>query len=67
LEVACPEIAFLGVWDPVAAYGSPLAELTRGIDRYVFPLSMPHVPEKVPSASDLHPFVIERCNRGLLS
>ena len=34
-------IAFLGVWDTVAAYGTPLAELTRGIDKWVFPLSMP--------------------------
>jgi hypothetical protein len=34
-------IRFLGVWDTVAAYGSPIAELTRGIDKFVFPLSMP--------------------------
>jgi uncharacterized protein (DUF2235 family) len=40
-RIVCPEIAFLGVWDTVAAYGSPLAELTRGIDRFLFPLSMP--------------------------
>jgi uncharacterized protein (DUF2235 family) len=34
-------IRFVGVWDTVAAYGSPLAELTLGIDKYIFPLSMP--------------------------
>jgi hypothetical protein len=34
-------IAFVGVWDTVAAYGTPLAELTRGIDDWVWPLSMP--------------------------
>lgn len=33
--------AFVGVWDTVAAYGLPIAELTRGIDRWVWPLSMP--------------------------
>jgi uncharacterized protein (DUF2235 family) len=36
-----PEIAFLGVWDTVAAYGLPIDEMTRGIDRWVWPLSMP--------------------------
>ena len=36
------EIAFVGVWDTVAAYGLPLAELTRAIDDWVWPLSMPN-------------------------
>jgi uncharacterized protein (DUF2235 family) len=35
-------IAFVGVFDTVAAYGMPVAELTRGIDRWVWPLSMPN-------------------------
>ena len=35
-------IAFVGVWDTVAAYGMPIAELTRGIDKWVWPLSMPN-------------------------
>jgi uncharacterized protein (DUF2235 family) len=35
-----PEIKFIGVWDTVAAYGLPLDELTRGIDDWVWPLSM---------------------------
>jgi uncharacterized protein (DUF2235 family) len=35
------KIAFLGVFDTVAAYGMPLAELTRAIDDWIWPLSMP--------------------------
>jgi uncharacterized protein (DUF2235 family) len=50
LEV--PEVAFVGVWDTVAAYGSPIAEITKGIDRWVWPLSMPDytLSDKVRSA-----------------
>ena len=40
-QTEVPRITFVGVWDTVAAYGTPLAELTRGIDLWVFPLSMP--------------------------
>jgi uncharacterized protein (DUF2235 family) len=36
-----PSIAFVGVWDTVAAYGLPISELTRGVDKWVWPLSMP--------------------------
>lgn len=36
------EIEFVGVWDTVAAYGGPLAELTRGIDDWVWQLSLPN-------------------------
>jgi uncharacterized protein (DUF2235 family) len=35
-------IAFVGVWDTVAAYGLPVDEMTRGIDEWVWPLSMPN-------------------------
>lgn len=35
------DIEFVGVWDTVAAYGGPFAEFTRGIDDWVFPLTMP--------------------------
>jgi hypothetical protein len=35
------DISFVGVWDTVAAYGAPIAEITRGIDRWIWPLSMP--------------------------
>ena len=35
------EIEFVGVWDTVAAYGGPFAEFTRGIDDWLFPLTMP--------------------------
>ncbi|HKH33032.1 MAG TPA: DUF2235 domain-containing protein [Beijerinckiaceae bacterium] len=38
---AVEEIRFVGAWDTVAAYGGPFAELTRGIDEWVWPLSMP--------------------------
>ncbi len=36
-----PPIRFVGVWDTVSAYGGPIAELTRAIDNWIFPLSMP--------------------------
>ena len=36
------DIEFVGVWDTVAAYGGPLAELTRGIDDWVWQLSLPN-------------------------
>lgn len=31
-------IEFLGVWDTVAAYGLPIDELTRGWDRWIWPM-----------------------------
>ncbi len=34
-------IEFVGVWDTVDAYGLPVDELTDGIDRWIWPLSMP--------------------------
>jgi uncharacterized protein (DUF2235 family) len=34
-------VHFIGVWDTVAAYGGPIQEITRGIDYWVWPLSMP--------------------------
>lgn len=34
-------IRFVGVWDTVAAYGGPIAEITRAIDNWFYPLSMP--------------------------
>lgn len=36
-----PDIALIGVWDTVAAYGGPIIEMVRGFDRWVWPLSMP--------------------------
>jgi uncharacterized protein (DUF2235 family) len=39
--IEVPSIAFVGVWDTVAAYGFPIAEITKGVDRWVWPLSMP--------------------------
>lgn len=35
------EIAFLGLWDTVAAYGTPIDELTRGISKWIWPLELP--------------------------
>jgi uncharacterized protein (DUF2235 family) len=31
-------IKFLGLWDTVEAYGMPVAELKRGIDRWIWPM-----------------------------
>jgi uncharacterized protein (DUF2235 family) len=47
-----PNVEFLGVWDTVAAYGMPIAEITRGIDDWIWPLSMPNyrLDEKVKRA-----------------
>jgi uncharacterized protein (DUF2235 family) len=44
-----PKIRFVGVWDTVSAYGGPITEITRAIDNWFFPLSMPdyHLPEQV--------------------
>ena len=39
---ARPEIRFVGVWDTVAAYGGPISEITRAIDNWIYPLSMPN-------------------------
>lgn len=36
-----PEIRFVGVWDTVAAYGGPIAEIIRAIDNWFYALSMP--------------------------
>ncbi|MET1110571.1 MAG: DUF2235 domain-containing protein [Allosphingosinicella sp.] len=35
-------IEFLGVWDTVAAYGGPSIEITRGIDDWIWPLTLPN-------------------------
>ncbi len=34
-------IHFVGIWDTVDAYGGPIQEMTRAIDYWVWPLSMP--------------------------
>lgn len=36
---AWPDIAFVGVWDTVDAYGMPVDELKTAIDQWVWPLS----------------------------
>jgi uncharacterized protein (DUF2235 family) len=34
------DIEFVGVWDTVAAYGGPSVEIVRGIDDWIWPLTM---------------------------
>ena len=36
------DIQFVGVWDTVAAYGGPSVEITRGVDDWIWPLTMPN-------------------------
>jgi len=36
---ARPDIEFVGLWDTVDAYGLPMDEMTRGWDKWVWPLS----------------------------
>jgi uncharacterized protein (DUF2235 family) len=40
-RVEVDRIEFLGVWDTVDAYGGPIEEITRAIDYWYWPLSMP--------------------------
>ncbi len=40
-RVDVEKIEFLGVWDTVDAYGGPIEEITRAIDYWYWPLSMP--------------------------
>lgn len=58
-KVEIDTIQFAGVWDTVAAYGMPIAELTRGVDRWIWPLSMPNyrLSDKVSKAC--HAFALD--------
>jgi uncharacterized protein (DUF2235 family) len=47
-------VAFLGLWDTVAAYGLPIDEMTRGISRYLWPLEFPD--------RQLNPLVRKACH-----
>jgi len=47
-------VAFLGLWDTVAAYGLPIDEMTRGVSRYLWPLEFPD--------RQLHPAVRKACH-----
>lgn len=40
-QIEIPSIHFIGLWDTVDAYGGPIEEMTRAIDYWVWPLSMP--------------------------
>jgi len=35
-------IAFVGVWDTVAAYGLPIDEMARGVSQWIWPLELPN-------------------------
>lgn len=35
-----PDIAFLGLWDTVDAYGMPIDELKHGLDHWIWPMSV---------------------------
>ena len=35
-----PRVTFVGLWDTVDAYGLPIDEMTRGWDKWVWPLSL---------------------------
>ena len=48
------EIEFLGVWDTVDAYGIPVEELRRGIDRWIWQLSL--------NDKKLHPRIRKACH-----
>jgi uncharacterized protein (DUF2235 family) len=43
------EIEFVGLWDTVAAYGLPIDEMTRGVNRWLWPLELPN--------RDFHPAI----------
>jgi len=47
-------VAFLGLWDTVAAYGLPVDEMTRGVSRYLWPLELPD--------RQLNPLVRKACH-----
>jgi uncharacterized protein (DUF2235 family) len=40
-RIEVESIHFVGLWDTVDAYGGPIEEMTRAIDYWVWPLSMP--------------------------
>ena len=35
-------IRFVGLWDPVAAYGLPIDEMTRGVSQWIWPWQLPN-------------------------
>jgi len=39
--ISLEKFDFLGVWDTVDAYGGPIEEITRAVDYWYWPLSMP--------------------------
>jgi uncharacterized protein (DUF2235 family) len=49
-----PIMKFIGVWDTVDAYGIPIDELKKGIDRYIWPLAL--------EDRDLHSHIEKACH-----
>ena len=41
-ERKVPTVEFLGLWDTVAAYGLPVDEMTRGVNKWIMPLELPN-------------------------
>lgn len=54
VDPKAPRIAFLGVWDTVAAYGLPVQEMTRGIDLWFWPIA--------PTDRSLHDNIDRACH-----
>jgi uncharacterized protein (DUF2235 family) len=48
------QIRFLGLWDTVAAYGTPLEELTTAISQWIWPLELP--------SREISPYVERACH-----
>jgi len=42
-QIGDHDIVFVGLWDTVDAYGLPIDELTRGVDKWIWPLSFPEL------------------------
>ena len=71
-----PDVDFVGLWDTVDAYGLPMDEMTRGWDKWVWPLSMgdhtrPDKREKICHAVALdderhtfHPVLLDESKRA---
>ncbi len=41
-NITLSSIEFVGLWDTVAAYGTPVEEMTRGISQWLWPLELPN-------------------------
>src|SRR5712671_504709 len=53
-RIPVPEIEFVGLWDTVDAYGLPVDELGKGVDQWIWPLSL--------NDKDLDPRIKKTCH-----